>query len=73
MKTREDTMVTVEQKQEYLAAGLRQQITLLAHVIEEMEREQLGVDALAWRLRAVELGLRRLRTAANTTKEETWV
>ena len=49
---------------EYVAAGLRQQIESLAHVLQEMEGEHLGQDAIAWRLKAVELGLRRLREAA---------
>ena len=57
-------MVTTEADQEYLAAGLRQQIESLSYVIEEMERERLGEEALAWRLRAVEINLRRLREAA---------
>jgi len=49
---------------EYVTAGLRQQIQSLAHVVEEMELDHLSSEALAWRLKAVELGLRRLRTAA---------
>ena len=49
---------------EYMAAGLRQQIESLAHVVQEMEQEQLGQEAISWRLKAVELGLRRLREAA---------
>ncbi len=53
-----------EPQQEYLTAGLRQQIKSLAFVIEEMEGDHLGQEALAWRLRAVEIGLRRLRQAA---------
>ena len=57
-------MVTIEQNQEYLAAGLRQQIESLSHVIQEMELEQLENEAFAWRLKAVELNLRRLREAA---------
>ena len=51
-------------KQEYFAAGLRQQIESLAHVVQEMEQEHLGEEAIAWRLKAVEMGLRRLREAA---------
>lgn len=51
-------------KKEYLAAGLRQQIESLNHVIEEITYEQLGDEALAWRLKAIELSLRRLREAA---------
>ena len=53
-----------QQKDDYVAAALRQQIRSLSHVIEEMELEHLEADALAWRLRAVELGLRRVREAA---------
>ena len=55
-------MVT-QVKQEYVAAGLRQQIESLAHVVQDMEHETLGQEALAWRLKAVELGLRKLREA----------
>ena len=51
-------------KEEYVAAGLRQQIESLALVLQEMEKEKMGEDAIAWRLKAVELGLRRLREAA---------
>ena len=51
-------------KEEYVAAALRQQIESLAYVLQEMEREQLGEEAIAWRLKAVELVLRRLREAA---------
>lgn len=58
------TQVKEEGKQDYLAAALRQQIKSLHHVMEEIEREHLGPEALSWRLRAVELGLRRLREAA---------
>ncbi len=57
-------MVAIERRQEYLTAGLRQQIQSLSGVIEEMEKEHLETEALSWRLRAVELGLRRLREAA---------
>ncbi len=56
--------MVIEMQKEVLAAGLRQQIHTLSQVIEEMEREHLEQEALAWRLRAVELGLRRLREAA---------
>jgi hypothetical protein len=52
------------QHKDYLAAALRQQIRSLSSVIEEMENEHLEAEALSWRLRAVELGLRRLREAA---------
>ena len=51
-------------KQEYVAAELRQQIESLSHVVQDMERENLGEEAIGWRLKAVELGLRRLREAA---------
>jgi hypothetical protein len=51
-------------KLEYVAAGLRQQIESLSHVVQDMERETLGEEAIGWRLKAVELGLRRLREAA---------
>ena len=51
-------------KLEYIAAGLRQQIESLSHVAQDMERESLGQEAIAWRLKAVELGLRRIREAA---------
>jgi len=51
-------------KEEYMAAGLRQQMESLAHVLQEMEKEQLGQEALSWRLKAVEMSLRRLREAA---------
>lgn len=56
-------MVT-KARQEHVAAGLRQQIESLDHVLQDMEREHLELDALAWRLKAVEIGLRRLREAA---------
>ena len=52
------------QNKEYLAGALRQQIVSLSNVIEEMQDDHLGTEALAWRLKAVELGLRRLREAA---------
>ena len=51
-------------KEEYFAAGLRQQIESLAHVVQDMEKENIGPEAISWRLKAVELGLRRLREAA---------
>ncbi len=51
-------------KEEYLAAGIRQQIQSLEVLQGEMEREKLGPDALMWRIKAVELQLRRLREAA---------
>jgi len=65
MKTHKETddMVT-EKEQEYLAAGLRKQLELLNGMISEMERERLNREAVSWRLRAVEIGIRRLREAA---------
>jgi hypothetical protein len=56
-------MVT-QMKEEYMAAGIRQQIQLLTTLSEELESERLTADALSWRIRAVELQLRRLREAA---------
>ena len=57
-------MVTGTKNMEYLAAGLRQHLESLNHMIEDVERDQLAEGALEWRLRAVELGLRRIREAA---------
>jgi hypothetical protein len=54
----------MEPKLEYLAAALRQHIQSLNYVIEEMEHEHLSQEALSWRIRAIEIGLRRLREAA---------
>jgi len=51
-------------KSEYMAAGLRQQIETLTHVLEEMEYENLEQEAIAWRLKAIEMCLRRIREAA---------
>jgi hypothetical protein len=59
-----EEMMGTKVQQEYVAAGLRQQIESLAHVVQDMESETLGNEAIAWRLKAVELGLRRLREAA---------
>ena len=56
-------MVT-ERNHEYLAVGLRQQIESLTHMIEDVKQEQMNQEAFEWRLKAVELGLRRLREAA---------
>lgn len=56
--------MVAEKNHEYLAAGLRQQMESLADMIEEMRDERLNAEALSWRLRAVEIGLRRLREAA---------
>jgi hypothetical protein len=56
--------MVIQMKEEYVAASIRQQIESLKVLSEELENERLGQDALAWRLRAVELQLRRLREAA---------
>lgn len=61
---KEVTVMVIQMTQEVLAAGLRQQIATLADVMEEMQWEALDKDAIGWRLRAVELQLRRLREAA---------
>jgi hypothetical protein len=60
----EVTKMGTKVQQEYVAAGLRQQIESLSHVVQDMEKETLENEAIAWRLKAVELGLRRLREAA---------
>ena len=56
--------MVAERNHEYRAAGLRQQMESLAHMIDDMRDEELDPEGLSWRLRAVELGLRRLREAA---------
>jgi len=56
-------MVT-QVKEEYVAAGIRDQINTLKSITEEMEKERITGDALSWRIRAVELQLKRLREAA---------
>ena len=56
-------MVT-QVREEYVAAGLRQQIQSLQYLSQEMEKEKIDGDALSWRIRAVELQLKRLREAA---------
>lgn len=61
---KEVTRMVIQVKQEWLAAGLRQQIASLSEVMEDMQWEQLDKEAIAWRLRAVELQLRRIREAA---------
>jgi hypothetical protein len=60
----EVTVMVIQMKEEYIAAGIRQQIQSLRTLSEEIEAERLTQEALAWRLRAVELQLRRLREAA---------
>jgi hypothetical protein len=62
--TKEVTGMVIQMKEEYLAAGLRQQIQTLKTLSAEIEAERLTADALGWRIRAVELQLRRLREAA---------
>ena len=47
-----------------ISSIIRQQIESLTHVVQDMEKETLEQEAIAWRLKAVELGLRRLREAA---------
>jgi hypothetical protein len=56
--------MVIQMKEEYLAAGIRQQIQSLRTLSDEIEAERLTQEALAWRIRAVELQLRRLREAA---------
>lgn len=56
--------MVAQMKEEYLAAGLRKQIESLGLVLLEMEKEKLGEAAIAWRIKAVELDLRRLRTVS---------
>jgi hypothetical protein len=51
-------------KEEYMAAGIRQQIESLVRLYSEMEQEQIDKTALTWRLQSVEVQLRRLREAA---------
>ncbi len=56
--------MVVQVREEYVAARIREQIKSLQSVIQEMETECLNPEAISWRLRAVELGLRQLRVAA---------
>lgn len=56
--------MVAQMKDEYLAAGLRKQIESLQVLTQEMEKERIAGDALSWRIRAVELQLRRIREAA---------
>jgi hypothetical protein len=51
-------------KEEYVAAGIREQVQSLKNIHEEIETERLTSEAIAWRLRAVEIKLKRLREAA---------
>ncbi len=56
--------MVIKMKEEYVAAGLRQQIESMKHLMQELEKETLTPDALGWRIRAIELQLRNLREAA---------
>jgi hypothetical protein len=56
--------MVAQMKDEYLAAVLRTQIQSLESLSQEIELERLTPQALSWRIRAVELQLRRLREAA---------
>jgi hypothetical protein len=58
------TGMVTKVKEEYVAAGLRQQIQSLKTLSDEIESERLTPDALGWRIKAVELQLKRLREAA---------
>lgn len=51
-------------KMDYVTATIRQQIEALKDLSQELEKESLDKEALTWRLRAVELQIRRLREAA---------
>lgn len=56
--------MVAQMQDEYLAAALRKQIQSLESLHQEIEAERLTPEALSWRIRAVELQLRRLREAA---------
>jgi hypothetical protein len=65
MKTKEDThMVPNRAIKDYMAIGLREQIESLAEVLQEMDGDPLKRDNLAWRLKAIEQDLGRIREAA---------
>jgi hypothetical protein len=51
-------------KADYVAATIRQQIEALKNLDQELEKEPIEKEALVWRLKAVEIQLRRLRDAA---------
>jgi hypothetical protein len=53
--------MSTQTKEELLIATIRNQVESLKNLLQEMEFEHLNSDALAWRLRAVELQLRRAR------------
>ena len=51
-------------KMDYVAAAIRQQMEALNNLNQELEKESLDTEALQWRLRSIEIQLRRLREAA---------
>jgi hypothetical protein len=51
-------------KMDYVAAAIRQQMEALNNLNQELEKESLDKEALQWRLRSIEIQLRRLREAA---------
>ena len=53
--------MSIQMKEEYLMAGIRQQAKSLHSVIQEMGIKRLPEEGLSWRLKAVELQLRRMR------------
>ena len=57
-------MVPNKVVQEYMAAGLRDQIESLAEMVREMEDKHNPMEAVSEQLEAVESRLRRLRKAA---------
>ncbi len=56
-----ERLMSTQTKEELLIATIRNQVESLKNLLQEMEFEHLNSDALAWRLRAVELQLRRAR------------
>jgi fructose-1,6-bisphosphatase/inositol monophosphatase family enzyme len=61
---KEVTGMVAQMREEYVTAGLRQQIETLKILTEEMEKETIAGEALSWRIRAIELQLKRLRETA---------
>jgi hypothetical protein len=57
-------------KEEYLAAGLRQQISHLQHLIDAMSRETPPSKAILIQIRNVEAELHRLRDDLFSLTEE---
>ena len=51
-------------KMDYVTATIRQQMEALNNLNQELEKESLDKEALLWRLKAIEIQLRRLREAA---------